>query len=222
MNFEQICKRLNIDWQSNLEIFDNEPWVGFQEALKKKAIRTIVHDEAFLGWLIIINFKPRAFVELGAQHGHSGIVWADACRRIGAKFIAVELGDDSRNNYPATSRGTMRFLPEDSIKVWGDAEEELPKLLKEYPVDCVFHDCAHTWDHVENCVNIIIQHDKKIIQLAHDCAQHMWQPNKERPYGKVCAERPVFDKYFEKNPIYFYKVLEDKFGLGVVINKDLM
>jgi hypothetical protein len=114
----------------------------------------------------------------------------------------------------------MEFLPDDDpqvIKIWGDAEEKLPEILEKYPVELVFHDCAHTWDHIENCLNIVKDYDPKIIQMCHDCAEGMWQPDRETQYGIICAERPVFDKYYKKNRDYYYAVLEDEYGLGVVI-----
>ena len=221
-NFEQICKSLNINWKFYEEEFKDRPWKLFQDALRQRAIRTWSCEEAFLAWLLVIKFKPRAILELGAQHGHSGLIWLDAAKKIDSLFVALELGDDPRNKYPIECIGTMQFL-EDSdnlVKIWGEASEELPNLLKKYDIDLIFHDCAHTWDHVENCVSIVENFDKNIIQTCHDCGEGMWKPERETQYGIIHAERPVFDNRYLKNPNLYYAVLEDKYGFGLVIPKE--
>jgi hypothetical protein len=223
MNFEDICKDLKLNWKKKEKAFQ-VPWNAFSDALKKKAIRTISYHEGFLMWLIALKHRPKAICELGSQHGHSGQLWMDVCKRTGSQFIAVELGNDPRNKYPDCSIGTMEFLPDDSqvIKIWGDAEEELPGILKKYPVELVFHDCAHTWNHVENCLKIVKNHDDKIMQLFHDAGKNMWVPARKTQYGVICAERPVFDKYYKNDPNYYYNILEDKYGLGIVIHRELL
>src|SRR5579859_5859940 len=100
MEFDEICKHLDLNPQ--LEYFIANPWSKFQAALKKKAIRTLSLQEAFLGWLLILKFKPKVFLELGAQHGHSGLIWWDALKSIGSTFIALDLGKDPRNKYGST------------------------------------------------------------------------------------------------------------------------
>lgn len=217
---KQICLELQLD--DDVSKFER-PWSAFQQALRKKAIRTWSHDEAFLAWLLVLKFKPKYLLELGSQHGHSGIIWLDALKQVGGKLIALELGKDPRNKYGEASIGTMEFLPDndnDVIKIWGDAEENLSEILKTYPVDFVFHDCAHTWEHVENCVSII--KEKRIIQTCHDCAKNMWRPDRPTQYGIICAERPVFDKHFLNDDTYYYRILEDKYGMGLVIPKEIL
>lgn len=196
-------------------------WTEFKKALKKRGVRTVTHDEAYLAWLLIQKLKPRAMLELGGQHGHSGIIFSDAMKRVGGLFITVELGHTPDNKYPPESCGTLEFLPDDDpsiIKVWGDANKVTSNLLKQYPIDLVFHDSDHTWDHIENNVKSILDFDPTITQLCHDCAEGLWQPDVETKYGRICAERPVFDKYFLNNPDYFYTIFEDKLGLGIAIH----
>jgi hypothetical protein len=219
--FEKICVDLGIEWQSQEAEFKERPWAMFSDALKKKVIKTWGYPEAFLAWLLVLKFKPRAVLELGSQHGHSGLIWLDATRKIGSTFIALELGNDSRNKYTKECMGTMQFLPDadDVVKIWGDAEEKLPEILNQYPVGLVFHDCAHTWDHIEHCLTIIKSFDNQIIQTCHDCATGKWNPDKKTIYGFICAERPVFNKHFLDNPDYYYKVLETKHGFGLAIHR---
>jgi hypothetical protein len=193
-------------------------WEKFQKAMAKRAIRTMTQNEARLIWDLILELKPKAMLELGGQHGHSGLIFSDAMKQVGGLFITVELGNDPENHYPPESCGTLEFLPDNDpsiIKVWGNAEKKLPELLRNYPIELVFHDCAHTWDHVEFCVKTILDHDPKITQMCHDCAEGMWQPERETKYGYICAERPVFDKYFLNNPNYNYRIFEEKYGVGI-------
>lgn len=218
--FEEICCEIGLDYVKNKNLFQ-QAWEIFSQALKKKAIRTWSYEEAFLAWLLVLRFQPKYLLELGSQHGHSGLIWLDALKRTGGKLIAVELGQDPRNHYVGTSVGTMEFLPEEDenvIKIWGDAEEKLPGILLDYPVDFVFHDCAHTWDHVEKCVSIIEPFG--IIQTCHDCAEGMWRPERETHYGIICAERPIFDQHFLHNNDYYYRIFEDRYGMGMSIPKD--
>jgi hypothetical protein len=186
-------------------------WTEFKKALKKRGVRTVTHDEAYLAWLLIQKLKPRAMLELGGQHGHSGIIFSDAMKRVGGLFITVELGHTPDNKYPPDDDPSI-------IKVWGDANKVTSNLLKQYPIDLVFHDSDHTWDHIENNVKSILDFDPTITQLCHDCAEGLWQPDVETKYGRICAERPVFDKYFLNNPDYFYTIFEDKLGLGIAIH----
>jgi predicted O-methyltransferase YrrM len=222
MNFEEICDNLNIEWKNYEAEFRERPWAAFDNALKKKLIKTWGYPEAFLAWLLVLKFKPRAVLELGSQHGHSGLIWLDAVKKINGLFVALELGNDPRNKYSEECMGTMQFLPDDAhvIKVWGDAVEELPLLLQTYPIDLVFHDCAHTWDHIENCLTTIKNFNGKIIQTCHDCAEGKWQPDRATRYGVICAERPLFDKYYLNNPDYFYAIMETKHGFGIAIPKE--
>ena len=81
-SFEQICQDLKIDWQSYEEEFQ-DTWAVFTDALKKRAIRTWVFKEAFLGWLLVRHFSPKTILELGSQHGHSGLIWLDAAEKNG-------------------------------------------------------------------------------------------------------------------------------------------
>lgn len=219
MDFENICLDLKIEWKSREKEFKEGAWSDFTTALKKKAIRTWTYHEAFLAWLLVLQYRPKVLLELGSQHGHSGLVWLDAMKRVSGLFLALELGDDPRNTYIGTSVGTMEFLPDDPnlIKIWGEAEEKLPEILKKYPVDFVFHDCAHTWDHIESCVSTIHAFNDQIIQTCHDCAAGMWKPDRETQYGIICAERPVFDNHYLENPNFYYAVLEDKYGFGLAI-----
>jgi hypothetical protein len=220
-DFEKICTDLNIEWQSLEEEFKNRPWAAFIAALKKKVIKTWGYPEAFLAWLLVLKFKPRAVLELGSQHGHSGLIWSDATQKIGSLFLGLELGNDPRNKYTQECMGTMQFLPdrEDVIKIWGDAEENLSDILKKYSVDLVFHDCAHTWNHIEHCLTTIQDFDSQIIQTCHDCATGKWQPDRTTRYGLICAERPVFDKHFLGNNDYYYAIMETKHGFGMAIHK---
>jgi hypothetical protein len=198
-------------------------WKTFEKALEKKRVRTLTHDEAYLAWLLIQKLKPRVMLELGGQHGHSGIIFSDALKRTGGLFITVELGNNTENKYPPESCGTLEFLPDNDpliIKIWGDANKLVPDLLQKYSIDLVFHDADHTWDHVENNVKSILEFDPTITQLCHDCAEGMWQPNLETKYGYICAERPVFDKYFLNNLNYYYSIFEDKYGIGITIHNE--
>jgi len=222
LDFERICIDLNIEWQSKEAEFKDGPWAEFSAALKKKCIKSWGYPEAFLGWLLVLKFKPRAVLELGSQHGHSGLIWSDATKRIGSLFIALELGTDSRNKYTKECMGTMQFLSdndENIVKIWGDAEENLPEILNKYPIDLIFHDCAHTWEHIEHCLTIIQNFDPQIIQTCHDCATGKWQPDRTTIYGVICAERPVFDKYFLNNKDYYYAIMETKHGFGMAIHR---
>jgi hypothetical protein len=158
-------------------------------------------------------------VELGGQHGHSGIIFSDAMKIVGGRFISVELGISPDNKYPPEVCGTLKFLPEEShvSKVFGNAETELPRILEANKVDIIFHDCAHTWNHVEFCLNVAAKANPDIVQMCHDCAGFMWHPEKETQYGFICAERPVFDKHFLNNNNYMYRVYEGKYGFGFAI-----
>jgi hypothetical protein len=223
MKFEDICQDLKIEWKSKEKEFKEGTWTYFVEALKKKAIKTWTYQEAFLGWLLVLQYKPRGLLELGSQHGHSGLVWMNAMKKVSGLFVALELGINSRNKYTGTSIGTMEFLPDNDpnlIKIWGEAEEKLPDILNKYPIDFVFHDCDHTWDHIENCVSITQNFNDQIIQTCHDCAEGMWKPERETQYGVIHAERPVFDNHYLNNPDFYYAVLEDKYGFGFAIPKE--
>jgi hypothetical protein len=214
--FEEICEELKIDWVSEEPKFQ-AAWSEFKGATRR-ANRGLSYKECLFLWLLVRKLNPRALLELGGQYGHSGIILFDAVKLGGGKFITVELGDDPRNKYE--SPGTLEFLPDNDPqleKVWGDAHEKLPGILENNPIDMVFHDCDHTWEHVEKSVTMVLNHNPGIVQLAHDCGEGMWQPTVERIYGYVCAERPIFDKYFLNNPEYFYRILEDKYGLGMAI-----
>lgn len=220
---EKICSDLKLDTDHEAE-FDRNAWAKFLDAQSVRAIRSVTRQEAYLCWLLVRKYQPEVVLELGGQHGHSGLVFLDAVRSYGGKFVTVELGNDPRNNYDELSAGTLQFLPDapDVAKVWGDAVEELPRLLANYKIGLVFHDCAHTWDHVEACVKTVHDFNPSIIQTCHDAAQGMWQPEVQTHYGVICAERPVFDKYFLDNPAYYYTVFEDKYGVGLVIPKELI
>lgn len=219
---ENFYAALGLD-ASVAHLFHEHPWPAFSDALGKRAVRTVTEREGLLLWLLVMRLRPKAVLELGGQHGHSGIILADAVRRTGGTFVTVELGDDPRNDYEEASRGTLEFLPDGDpqvVKVWGEAEEQLPRLLAGYDVGMVFHDCAHTWGHVEACVRTVLGHDPTITQACHDAATGVWEPGRETRYGRVCAERPVFDKYFEGNPDYLYLVLEDRYGVAVAVHRE--
>lgn len=222
-SFDDICRELSIDQEKYRQKFETV-WGLFAEGLKKRANRTLVKEELYLAWLLCLRFKPKTIIELGGQYGHSGIMFADAANCIGGTFVTVELGNDPCNHYPPECRGTLELLPDvpHIVKVWGNAEEVLPGLLKKYDVGMVFHDCAHTWEHVESCVNIVKTHDSKIIQTCHDCAAGMWMPEVEKYGQTMCAERPVFDKYFLDNEQYYYAIFEGKYGFGMAIPKEIL
>jgi len=218
--FDEICKNLKIDKDKYKSRFQS-PWTRLENALAKKCVKTLSYDESYLAWLLIKTFRPKVFVEIGGQHGHSGIIFSHAMKVVGGTFISIELGNDSSNKYPEGVYGTLEFLPKEDhvIKLWGDAELLLPEILEKYKVEMVFHDAAHTWSHVENCLNILKNHNPKIIQSCHDCKTGLWNPDVETQYGVICAERPVFDKHFLKNEDYYYDILEDKWGFGFSIPK---
>ena len=202
------------------EFFDKNIYTLVKSALSIKGVRTLTQDEFFSVWSLIKKNKPRVFLELGGQQGHSGIVFANAVKSYGGTFITVELGDDVTNKYPIESVGTLQFLPDDDpniVKIWGDCCKLLPRILDKYKVDMVFHDADHTYESVEGCVKTILDYNPKITQICHDCKTGMWQPEKLTKYGYICAERPVFDKYFMNNPDYYYHVIEDGYGAGFAI-----
>lgn len=205
---------------SQEKYFSENVFIKFQEALKKRCVRTLTKNECFFAWSFIKKYQPKVFLELGGQHGHSGIIFADAVKSYGGTFITVELGDSPENKYPIESTGTLEFLPDNDpkiIKVWGNDKNLLPDLLNKYEIEMVFHDSDHTWDHVESCLNIIMNFNKNIIQSCHDCADGLWMPDVTTKYGVICAERPVFDKYFKENKDYIYDVYEDKYGIGFAL-----
>lgn len=219
-HFDEICKNLKIDKIKYKNRFQS-PWLRLEAAMAKKCVKTLSYDEAYLAWLLVKKFQPKVFVEIGGQHGHSGIILSHAMKLIGGTFITIELGKDSSNKYPSESCGTLEFLPKGNhiVKIWGDAEKVLPEILEKYDVEMVFHDAAHTWEHVENCLKLVQNKNPDIIQSCHDCKLGLWNPDIETQYGAICAERPVFDKYFLKNEKYYYDILEDKFGFGFSIPK---
>lgn len=219
--FNEICDNLKLVDDIKLKNRFQSPWMRFEAALAVKCVKSLSYDEAYLAWLLILKLRPKVFVEIGGQHGHSGIIFSHAMKLVGGTFISIELGKHSSNKYPDAVCGTLEFLPNEDhvVKIWGDAELLLPEILKKYEVEMVFHDAAHTWEHVENCLNIIKNHNPEITQSCHDCKTGLWNPDIETLYGVICAERPVFDKHFLKNDKYYYDVLEDKWGFGFSVPK---
>jgi len=202
--------------------FDDGPWRKFTKASKQKGPKSLDRREAFLAWSLVMKYKPKVVLELGSQFGHSGIIWLDAVKRTGGVFIGLDLGRDKGNKYSAGSQGTMELLPDNDpqcIKCWGDAVELLPELLKKYDVGLVFHDAAHTWDHVKSCVNIVKHHDPNIIQTCHDCVAGIWKPEQKTRYGYICAERPVFDECFKGDYAYRYRIYPGGRGFGMVVSR---
>ena len=199
----------------------NEAWSRMEMALNQHYVKTLTREEAAIAWLVVMRVRPKLFVELGGQHGHSGIIFSEAMKNVGGRFISVELGISPENKYPPEVCGTLKFLPEEGhvTKIFGNAEVELPRILENNKVDMVFHDCAHTWDHVEFCLNAAERSNPDVVQMCHDCASFMWHPDRETQYGVICAERPVFDKHFLNNDGYMYRVYEGKYGFGFAIPK---
>lgn len=197
----------------------NDAWSRMEDALSQHCVKTLTREEASIAWLVIMKVRPKVMVELGGQHGHSGIIFSDAMKIVGGKFISIELGISPDNKYPPEVCGTLKFSPEEShvSKVFGNAETELPRILEANKVDMIFHDCAHTWDHVELCLNVAAKANPNVVQMCHDCAGLMWNLEKETQYGFICAERPVFDKHFLNNNNYMYRVYEGKYGFGFAI-----
>jgi hypothetical protein len=221
ISIEQIFDELKLNYDLRSE-FEEGVYLKFKKALELIHVKTLSFDEAFIMWSLILKYKPEVFVEIGGQHGHSGIIFYDAIQKYNGTFITIELGKNEENNYSEENIGTLAFLSDDNpnvIKVWGDATKELPKLLDIYNIEMVFHDAAHTWDHVKTCVDLIKNKNVNIIQTCHDCKTGLWNPNELTRLGYICAERPVFDETFNNNN-YYYVVYEDKFGLGISIHKD--
>ena len=55
---------------SQEKYFSENIFIKFQEALKKRCVRTLTKNECFFAWSFIKKYQPKVFLELGGQHGH--------------------------------------------------------------------------------------------------------------------------------------------------------
>jgi hypothetical protein len=218
---EKIIEELKIpsSWEKEYKIV----WDKFSEALNKRCVKSLTYNEGFIAWSIIRLFKPKNFLEIGGQHGHSGIIFTDAMKRHGGKFYTIEAGNNINNKYPNEIQGTLEFLPDNDpniVKIWGLAEDKLTELLQNEEIEMVFHDGEHSWGHVLFCVTEVLKYRPNCIQSCHDCADGLWNPDVITAYGfALPAERPIFDQYFN-NDNYYYRILSEKHGFGVAILKE--
>jgi len=211
--FEELKLDLSLE-----PIFKSNAWSKMASACERKRAKTLSYKEALLAWLLVEKYKPETIIEIGGQFGHSGLIWLDAAERNNLTFITIEMGKDPNNTYAEVSQGDLHLLPDNHpnlVKVFGSAEDELPRLLTEYNVELVFHDAAHTWEHVQLCVMMVKAANPACFQTCHDCRLGMWQPDVMTRYGVVHAERPVFEQEFGEG--YYLRFLEDKYGFGVAI-----
>ena len=121
-----------------------------------KTMDRFINIEDYLTlYQLIESIQPRIIVEMGTALGISGVVMLKATSR--AKLITIDNLQDG-----LTEENWGKHLPPEVIKIWGNAEEVLPRVLEEYKPDLVFLDDGHSYEvisiNLQQCREARVKH----------------------------------------------------------------